>query len=248
MFGVIAREKTLASRVTVEVEKMILDSHLQPGDRLPAERELAAQFCVSRTVVREAVRALMAKGMVEVRQGSGTIVRTPSASALVQPMTMLMRGGQKELDYPKVAEVRRLIEVEIAGLAAARRTADDILIMEAILARVDEARETCQKFVDWDIAFHAALAKATANELLGVLLESVSSVLRQLRELGYSVKGTPDRALAFHKSILEQVRLGSVSGARAAMEGHLEEGAETVRRAMTQKARQTPAAKNGLRK
>ncbi len=229
MFDVIPRETTLASRVTVQVEKMILDSHLQPGDRLPAERELAAQFGVSRTVVREAVRALMAKGMVEVRQGSGTIIRTPTASALVQPMTMLMRGGQKELDYPKVAEVRRLIEVEIAGLAAERRTIEDIHSMETILAGINKARLTCEDFVDWDIAFHAALAKATANELLGVLLESVSSVLRQIRELGYKVKGTPDRALSFHKSILEQVKLGSVKGARAAMEAHLEESAETVR-------------------
>src|SRR5437868_4206273 len=116
LFRTLPRETTLANQVSQQLEALIIERRLQPGDRLPAERELARQFGVSRTVIREAVRSLAAKGMLEVRSGSGTIVRAPNAAAVSQSMTLFLRAGYPELDYRKVLEVRSILEVEIAGL------------------------------------------------------------------------------------------------------------------------------------
>ena len=98
MFNTVEREETLASRVAGQMESLIVQQRLQPGDRLPAERELAHQFGVSRTVVREAVRALAARGLLEVKAGSGTLVRTPSAHTVAQSMALYLRAGRSDLD------------------------------------------------------------------------------------------------------------------------------------------------------
>ena len=96
----------------------ILSKRLQVGDRLPSERELGEQFGVSRTVVREAVRALVAKGIIEVRSGSGLRVAAVDAAAVSESMSLYLRGGA--FDFEKVHEVRALLEMHIAGLAAER--------------------------------------------------------------------------------------------------------------------------------
>src|SRR4029434_1284654 len=116
------REATLANRVTKEIEGLIIDGRIEMGRRLPSERDLADQFGVSRTVVREAVRGLVAKGLLEVRPGSGTIVRSPTCGAVTQSLTLFLLAGQSdlELDYTNVHEIRRVLEIEIAGLAAER--------------------------------------------------------------------------------------------------------------------------------
>ena len=104
----LAREATLTNRVVVELERLIVDSHLETGARLPSERELAAQFGVSRTVVREAVRALSTKGLVAVENGRGTLVQAPSATSAAESMRLFLRMQPGGFDYEKVVEVRRV--------------------------------------------------------------------------------------------------------------------------------------------
>jgi len=237
MFTAIDRDETLTSRVTGQVEKMIVADLLRPGDKLPAERDLALRFQVSRTVVREAIRSLAAKGLVEVRQGRGTTVSMPSVESLTQPMTLLLRGGGRELDHKKVIEVRSALEIEIAGLAARRRTSQDLEAMELILEDRAGTREDRQAFVAWDMAFHSALARATHNELFSLLLDSVAAVLRTVRELGFNVPGTPDRAFAFHRRILDQVTAGDPEKARRAMAKHLAESEQTMTEALKRRKR-----------
>jgi GntR family transcriptional repressor for pyruvate dehydrogenase complex len=231
LFKAIPRETTLANQVREQLEELIVERRLQPGDRLPAERELARQFGVSRTVVREAVRSLMAKGLLEVRSGSGTIVRTPSAAAAAQSMSLFLRAGHPELDYRKVLEVRSILEVEIAGLAAERGTEEDIARMEQILEDTLKAtnRET---YVKADIAFHSALAQATHNEMFSLLLDSVVEIMRKLREMAFDIPPAPNRAYKYHCAILEQVKKGDGDGARQAMREHLVEAEDTILRAM----------------
>jgi GntR family transcriptional repressor for pyruvate dehydrogenase complex len=235
MFELLERE-TLACQVTERVERLIVDRQLQPGDRLPAERELAGRFGVSRTVVREAVRSLMAKRLLEVKPGSGTVVRTPSAQSVTQSIALYLRGDQPELDYKKVIEVRRVLEVEIAGLAAERRTEADIKSLEQILADKAGVHEKRERFVEWDVAFHAALAKATQNELFPLLLDSVVSTMRRVREIGFDIPAAPDHALRYHTAILAQVAQGDGEGARQAMRDHLEEAEETMRKALNRRS------------
>jgi GntR family transcriptional repressor for pyruvate dehydrogenase complex len=241
LFQEIQRGTTLANRVTYQIEELILEGRLQPGDRLPPERDLARQFGVSRTVIREAVRALVAKSLLEVQPGSGTIVRSPTPKSVAQSMTLLLRAGQPEIDYDKVHEVRRILEVEIARLAAERRTAEDLEALEDILRQTSESEiqddRTC--FPECDVAFHAALARATHNELFPLLLDSMADVMIKVRQMASEVPDMPTRALKHHHAIYEQVKAGEPEGAYQAMHEHLIESEDTMRQALALHASQT---------
>jgi len=228
LFGVLARESTLAERVAEQMKRLIVAGHLQSGDRLPPERELAQQFGVSRTVVREAVRGLTAQGLLVVRAGSGSVVRNPSVGDVAESMALYLRMGRTDADHRKILEVRRVLEVEIAGLAAERRTPEDIARMEAILAETAAVSDTCDGWLANDMAFHAVLAQATQNELFSILVDSLAEVLVTVRRLSYRVANAPGRTLKYHGMILEQVRLGDAEGARRAMRDHLQEAEETM--------------------
>lgn len=237
MFKALQREETLAARVTEQLEAFLAERRLAPGERIPAERDLAAQFGVSRTVVREAVRALVAKGLLEVKPGSGTLVSTPTAASVTETMSWFLQASHSELDLHKVTEVRRLLEVEIAGLAAERRSERDLEAMERILEDTAGIAKSRERFVEWDMAFHSALAAATQNELFSILLDSVVSTLRKVRELGFNVPGTPERARNFHLLILEKVREGNAGAARAAMREHMAEAERTLQQAAERAAK-----------
>jgi GntR family transcriptional regulator, transcriptional repressor for pyruvate dehydrogenase complex len=236
MFKVVPRELNLTGRVTSELEALIVGNRLQPGDRLPAVRELAEQYGVSRTVIREAIGALAARGLLEVRHGSGTVVSRPSAEVVTQSMRLYLRSGEPKLDYAKVSQVRRILEVEIASLAAENRTPEDLAVMEenvGAMAQMVSQEEVDQvereRFVRNDLAFHDALAQATHNELFPLILNSIADIMFEVRQLGFYVPGAPSHALEAHRLIFERVRAGDPAGARQAMEDHLEVSAEILR-------------------
>ncbi|MGQ9502645.1 MAG: FadR/GntR family transcriptional regulator [Anaerolineae bacterium] len=233
LFKAIQRSATLVHRVTGQVEQLIIKGELRPGDRLPPERELARQFGVSRTVVREAVRSLVAKGLLEVRPGSGTLVRSPSADAVAQSLMMFLRAGRPEFDCEKVMEIRRVLEVANAGFAAQRRTSEDLEEMERILRDASTLSYDRYRFAELDVAFHAAVARATHNELLSLLLDSVADILLTWRQFTFDVPGTPERAVMYHRAIYEQIKCGDVDGARQAMSEHLVESEDTMRKAIS---------------
>jgi GntR family transcriptional regulator, transcriptional repressor for pyruvate dehydrogenase complex len=222
------REATLTARVTDLITKLIVDQGLQPGDRLPSVRDLAERFGVSRTVVREAVGALVAKSLLEVRHGSGTTVRSPSTQSVSQSMILLLQARQATLDYAKVHELRRVLEIEIAGLAAERHTERDLELLEqnlAEMARIIEAGLELQlqrdRYAITDVNFHAALAQATHNELFVVVLDSIADVMHSVRQISFLVPDAPLHAVRYHRMIFEYVRAGDVQGARQAMFEHL---------------------------
>ncbi len=226
------REETLANRVMVELERLIVDSRLGEGDRLPSERELAGQFGVSRTVVREAVRALAAKRLVEVEGGRGTVVRAPSTRAAAESMRLLLRVQESAADADKVAEVRRVLENEIASLAASRRTPADLLVLEDLLDAAEGHVDQPDAFIQEDVEFHAALARATHNELFSILLDSLAQVMLEVRLLALRIPGTPRRSLAHHRAVYAAIAVGDPAAARVAMNEHMDEARETLQRAV----------------
>src|SRR5262245_52888606 len=150
MFQKIEREATLADMVSRQIQGMIVERQLKPNDRLPAERDLAVQLGVSRTVVREAVRSLAAKGLLEVAPGrGGTVVRIPSAETMAEMMTLFLRGDERALDYENLIEVRRVLEVAIASIAAERRTEEDLAEMQVILDETLKIGNDRDAFVKW---------------------------------------------------------------------------------------------------
>jgi GntR family transcriptional repressor for pyruvate dehydrogenase complex len=239
LFNTVQRRTTLADRVTRQMEQLIIEGRLRPGDRLPPERELARQFGVSRTVVREAMRALIAKSLLEVRPGSGTVVCSPTAEAVAQSMALFLRAGQAELDYEKILEIRRLLEVEIAGLAAERHTSEDVEEMEQVLREAAEIHGDRDSFAQYDVDFHATLARATHNELFSLVLDSMLDIMIKVRQVAFDVPGMRARSLKRHRAIVEQVKMGDPHGARQAMREHLVESEETMRKALALHASQS---------
>jgi len=228
----IKRAASLSSQVTVQLENFIVGQRLNQGAKLPTERELAERFEVSRTVVREAIRGLVANGMLEVNPGSGTLIKRPSAANLMQTMSHYLRLSEGGLDHTKITEVRRLLEVEIAGLAAQRRTAADIEQLRGILEDYKKVKSDRASFSKWDVSFHAQLASATQNELLRLLIDSISGIMTKVREISFTIPGSSSRALRFHTTIFAQVEAGNVHGARQAMREHIEDSESVMAKSL----------------
>lgn len=228
------RETKLADRVAQHMTERLLDGTLPHGERLPPERVLAEQYGVSRTVIREAVRVLASKGLVETRGGSGTYVRGPNAEAVAESMALLFRlhQGSTPVDYEMVHEVRRVLEVEIAPLAARRATAEDIESLKAALERQRASRHDREAHAAYDLAFHAALATATHNPLFPVLLNSVSDVMREVRSVGFLVPGSFDNGLMHHERLIAAVKLQDAAAARRAMQEHLRDSQRILRKGL----------------
>jgi len=235
LFETMQRDPSLRDKLAAQIEGMIVEQRLQPGDKLPSERELSALYGVSRTVIREAVATLTAKSLLEPQRGGGILVKAPDIASVSRSLTLCLRLGRPELTYDKVHEVRSLIEVEIAGLAALRRTDEDIQALETLLDAIDPDAIDRTAFAQVDVAFHRQLAAATHNDLYSVILDSIADVLIDVRTLGYDVPGTPERAIIHHREILDEVRRGDAAAARDAMSRHLIEAQVTQRDVMGEK-------------
>jgi GntR family transcriptional repressor for pyruvate dehydrogenase complex len=220
LFEQVAREPRLSDKVAEMMLETILSNRLNVGDRLPSERELGEQFGVSRTVVREAVRALVAKGVIEVRSGSGLRVAAVDASAVSESVRLYLRGGS--IDFEKVHEVRRLLETHIAGLAAERAGDDDVARLREVHERmVRDADDVDAASLD-DLEFHRRIALATHNELYLVLMDSIGRALVDIRRANLA-SGSAPATLDQHARVLECIAAHDPVGARDAMATHLEE-------------------------
>jgi GntR family transcriptional repressor for pyruvate dehydrogenase complex len=219
-FPQVTREPRLSDKVANLLLESITNGDVRPGERLPSERVLGEQFGVSRTVIREAVRALVAKGVIEVRTGSGLRVAAVNASAVTESMTLFLRG-QAGMDYGTIHEVRAMIEIQVAGLAAERRTDDDIAAMREICDRMATELDDVTAASSSDVAFHRKLAEATHNELYVIMLDSIGDILLEVRRETLGVPGRIALGVKVHRGILARVEAGDVEGARAEMMAHL---------------------------
>jgi GntR family transcriptional regulator, transcriptional repressor for pyruvate dehydrogenase complex len=220
VFQAINREARLSDKVTETILETIASNQLRPGDLLPPERELGRQFGVSRTVIREAVRALAAKGLLEVRSGSGVRIVAVDEGTVRESMRHFVHGSR--LDYGKVDEVRRMLEVAAAGIAAERASAEDIAAMDDAIASLENECHDLEKSVHHDLAFHRAIATATHNELFLVLHDSMGEMLLEVRRRNLS-KGRDERRLVvgMHRRIRDGIAAHDADAAREAMGDHL---------------------------
>jgi GntR family transcriptional regulator, transcriptional repressor for pyruvate dehydrogenase complex len=227
LFARVRRERRLSDKVADMMLETILSERLQVGERLPSERELSEQFGVSRPVVREAVRALVTKGIIQSRSGSGLRVAEVDASAVSESMSLYLRGS--EFDFEKVHELRVLLETHIAGLAADRATDEDVAEIRAVHERMKAERADVEAAARNDLEFHRLIARATHNELYVVLLESIGKTLFDLRR-GNLGSGTVLRTVEEHENVLDAVAAHDAARASDTMEHHLNGVADTWKR------------------
>ncbi len=202
-----------------QIKTLVQEGRLKSGDRLPPERDLAERFRVSRTSVREALRALESVGLIEIRAGEGTFVREISVESLIEPLALVILTQREAVG--ELFEARRLLEPAIAGLAARRATGDEIYEMERILE--EQAKEVAagRTGLAQDAAFHAAIAGSAHNRAITRLVHALMDLLAQSREESLQIPGRPSRSHQDHRRILEAIQRRDAASAQRAMLDHL---------------------------
>jgi GntR family transcriptional regulator, transcriptional repressor for pyruvate dehydrogenase complex len=218
----LVRTSRLYEQIVQQIEESILKGALKPGDQLPAERDLAQRFGVSRTAVREAVKALREKGLVEAYSGRGTFITDGTSHAVRQSLDLMVKIGQPE-GSTHLAEVRAILEPEIAALAASRAQESDLATMREAVAVMDRAGQDPDTYIEADLDFHLALAEAAGNPLILSLIDSIVGLLREQRLRIFKVPGGPERGQVHHKRILDAMERRDAEKAREAMKAHLEQ-------------------------
>jgi GntR family transcriptional repressor for pyruvate dehydrogenase complex len=217
----LVRTSRLYEQIVQQIEASIVKGDLKPGDQLPAERDLAQRFGVSRTAVREAVKALREKGLVEAYSGRGTFITDGTTQAVRQSLDLMVKIGQPE-GSTHLAEVRAILEPEIAALAAVRIQDAELITMRDAVAAMDRAGvKDPELYIEADLDFHLALAEGAANPLILSLLDSIVALLREQRMRIFRVPGGPERGQIHHKRILDAVERRDSEKAREAMRAHL---------------------------
>ena len=210
----------LYEQIVQQIEGSILNGELSAGCQLPAERDLAKQFGVSRTAVREAIKALQEKGLVDAFPGRGTFVTNGTSNSMRRSLDRIIRGGETD-GWAYLAEVREILEPEIAALAAVRATDQDLATMKDAVAIMDQAGRDSDAYIEADLDFHLALAEAAANPIVLSLIDSIVGLLREQRLRIYGIGGGPERGQCHHKRILDAIESHDPKEARAAMQAHL---------------------------
>ena len=214
--------KTRVSQDIIEqVRDLLTSGRLEPGDRLPSERELAQTLSVSRSSVREAVRAMESLGLIEARAGEGTFVAASAVRREPDPITAsLLENWSRQ---HKLFEVRRVIEPDLAALAARRATAEQIEKMRTILAEQQAQIRQGGNGVRQDTLFHYLLAEATGNEVLVRIMDSLMDLLLKTREESLQHDKRPARSLKQHRAMLRAIEARNPRVAERLMYQHIAE-------------------------
>jgi GntR family transcriptional regulator, transcriptional repressor for pyruvate dehydrogenase complex len=223
-FAAVRRNKVYED-VARQIERLILKK-LRPGDKLPSERELAELLSVSRSSIRDAIRSLELMGMVEPRQGAGTIVCEITANSLANPLANALK--RKEELMGELLDFRKILEPPLAARAATHASLDEISEMESILKRQQEKLEAGESTIPEDSEFHYAVAMASGNSVVLKVLDILMDLLRDTRERSLQIEGRPQKSLAAHVRILEAIKRHDAEAAKAAMRRHIEDVEEIV--------------------
>ncbi len=222
-----AVRKTRVSQDIIEqVRDLFTSGRLKPGDRLPSERELSEALSVSRSSVREAVRAMESLGLIEARAGEGTFVASLSGNRGSDPLVASLH--QDWSTQHKLFEVRRVIEPDLAALAARRATVDQIERLRAILNDQEADIARGGTGMKQDTLFHYLLAEATGNEVLVRIMDSLMDLLLKTREESLQHDKRPARSLKQHRAMLRAIEARNPRAAERLMYQHIAEIEELV--------------------
>lgn len=213
--------KSIYEDIVLQIRSMIDRGELSPGNKLPPERKLAELFNVSRNTVREAIRTLAEKNILESRQGAGTFVRESEAESFVTSFAGAVLRKQPGLK--DVFEVRKLLEPEIAAMAARNASPDELTRMESLLAEQEQAIESGSPGGRIDQQLHQMLAQASGNEVMLAMVAALHEEFSESRSDVLQSRERQEASLAAHRAIIDAVRLGHVMQAEKAMRDHLEE-------------------------
>jgi GntR family transcriptional repressor for pyruvate dehydrogenase complex len=205
----------LYEQVAEQITAWIADNGLQPGDRIPPERELAARLGVSRATLSQALVALEVIGVVAVRHGDGTVVTQSRTRRIVEAI----RAHADRL--PEIIDTRDALETKIAALAADRRTDEDLARIDAALEAMATDVEAGGRGVEGDERFHGAVTAAAHSLLLARLMDEIGDLIEETRIESLSQPDRPRASLAGHQAIADAIRAKNPDAASEAMHAHV---------------------------
>ncbi|WP_027093073.1 FadR/GntR family transcriptional regulator [Cohnella thermotolerans] len=211
--------------ITEQLKRQILEGKLRVGDKLPSTKEMSERFGVGRSTTREALSALKAMGLIEIRQGGGcTVVRNSLAPDGLPELESLRMNRETLLE---LIEVRQLLEVSIAALAAEKRSEQDVAALRAVVADMASSIGDDLEGERTDVQFHLALVAATRNKMMARLFDSIMTPMEQaIREVRrvelYANRSVAERLYEEHSAIFEAVARGDAASAADSMKRHLQ--------------------------
>lgn len=218
------QKKKTYELIVEKIEELFLNGGLKPGDKLPPERELASQFGVSRTSVREALQALEISGSIEIRQGGGSFIKTPEVRMVSDVLSTRIIEAENDLVY-EMLEVRRALEVESVSLAAQRATSADLEKIRQSLEQMAASGEDAEEGVQADLHFHLQIVEATHNQLLinlvQTLTERMEDTIRATRKHRFLEGNRYKDTFEEHKDIYVAIASGNAQEAKKLMEEHI---------------------------
>ncbi|MFN8241194.1 MAG: FadR/GntR family transcriptional regulator [Bacteroidales bacterium] len=209
IFSKIGTGLTLSQKIERKIEEAIRQKKLIPGTKLPSEKELCAQFAVSRTALREALRRLSARGLIDIRKGSGIYVTELKIEDAINSLHLFYDLRFNSDLILQIIEVRRLFEPEIARLAARNRNDEDMRRLHKIQKELEKCdSDNTQLEVDLINKYHMSLAKATQNPIVIISLEPVYSLLPRMRNLIYgNIEGEKEYTLKYQDELLQALKV-----------------------------------------
>lgn len=215
------KKQHLSEQVADQIQEMILQRQYQVDDRLPSERDLATSLGVSRNVVREAIKLLQERGLVSVQSGSGVYICAQEAEMVSRSVGLYVR--RQAISIAHVFEVRWILEVENARLAAHKITPENIAILAECLDRSEQYLNDPKTFSSLDVEYHRLLAEATGNPVLPLLLDTITDALGAQIQMTSGLPGAQANALRHHRMIFEAVKSQNATDAQNAMINHLKD-------------------------
>jgi len=215
------KKTRIHEEIVFKIKDMIKQGTLKTGDQLPTERELAEAFKVSRPSVREALRALESQGFLVSRQGDGTYVTQQPIELLIEPFASVIL--KEKFDQLELFEMRRLIEPQLAYLAAERATPAEIAEMEQSLTLQEQELTGSEPLPTPEKTIHDLIFQAARNKILLSIMESLMDSLAESRDRYLQIEDRPEKSLARHGNILTAIKAGNGELAADIMREHLEE-------------------------
>ncbi|UZD49516.1 FadR family transcriptional regulator [Peribacillus frigoritolerans] len=219
--------------VSDELYEMIRSGSLKPGEQLDSIQQLAENFQVGRPAIREALSALSSMGLIEIKQGEGTFVKTFDPAIMNHPLSAALLMDQDNIKH--LLEVRKILESGTAEVAAKKRTEENLIELKDMLFNMEKVSDDEELSDKADISFHVAVANASQNELLITLMNHVSELMtekmRDIRRVAlYSEEMTLKQLYQQHVRIYDAIVAQDEDGARSAMLFHLQSVEESLDR------------------
>jgi len=210
----------LTEEIIDRIKVLMARGKLKPGSKLPPEREFARLLGVGRPALRQALKALSTMGIIDSRVGKGTFVSLSTSGLLTAPMDFMVLLHAVTLQ--ELFEVRKVVEVELAGWAADRATDDDLLLIKSILEIQKMSLDDSETFLEEDLRFHRALSIAAHNILFTAILESLSRLMTESRRKLLLNERDLSNSFRDHQNVFREIREQNRAGAREAMFQHLD--------------------------